>query len=193
MAEKPDYPTRRFASAKAFETWLAKNHARVEGIWLQFARKASGKATVSYVEAVEISLCYGWIDGQVKPIDELSYRQKFTPRRARSKWSEINIGRAERLVAEGRMQAAGLAAMNAAKADGRWVNAYASPKTIKVPDDLRAALEANPTAAEAFAALKGMARYLILYRIHDAKRPETRARRIDKFVAQLASGEAVTA
>lgn len=189
MAEKPDYPTRRFATATAFETWLAKNHATAEGVWLQLARKASGKVTVSYAEAVEVALCYGWIDGHVKPVDETSWKQKFTPRRARSKWSAINVGRAERLIAEGRMQPAGLAAIEAAKADGRWATAYASPKSITVPDDLQAALDADPAAAKAFAALKGQNRYAVLYRLHDAKKPETRARRIAQYVAMLARGE----
>ncbi|MCW5695455.1 MAG: YdeI/OmpD-associated family protein [Bauldia sp.] len=189
MAEKPDYPTRRFATATAFETWLAKNHATAEGVWLQLAKKASGKATVSYAEAVEVALCYGWIDGHVKPVDEASWKQKFTPRRARSKWSAINVGRAERLIAEGRMQPAGLAAIEAAKADGRWAAAYASPKSITVPDDLRAALGANLAAGTAFAALTGTNRYAILYRVHDAKKPETRARRIAQYVAMLARGE----
>jgi uncharacterized protein YdeI (YjbR/CyaY-like superfamily) len=145
---------------------------------------------VTYLEAVEAALCFGWIDGQLKRSEEEGwYRQRFTPRRARSKWSEINVGRAEALIASGRMRPAGLAEVERAKADGRWDDAYAPPSRMEVPEDLRVALSASPAAAAAFAAISKSQRYSILWRIHDAKRPETRARRIAKFVAELARGE----
>ncbi len=160
-------------------------------MWIAFARKASGIPTVTYAEAVEIALTYGWIDGQAKSIDETRYGQRFTPRRARSKWSKINRAKAEKLIAEGKMQPAGLAEVERAKADGRWERAYDSPTTATVPDDLRAALDANPAAAKLFEELDATNRYAILHRLHDAKRPETRARRITKFVEMLARGETI--
>jgi uncharacterized protein YdeI (YjbR/CyaY-like superfamily) len=144
---------------------------------------------VAYAEAIEVALTYGWIDGQARRIDEQHYRQRFTPRRARSPWSKINRAKAERLIAEGAMEPAGLAEVERAKADGRWERAYDSPSTAVVPDDLRAALDAAPAASRLFDELDGTNRYAILYRIQDAKRPETRARRIEQFVAMLERGE----
>ena len=184
-----DYPTLAFESREAFEQWLAQNHTTAEGIWLKFARKNSGIPSVNYEEAVLAALCYGWIDGQAKGLDDTHHLQKFTPRRARSKWSKINCGRAERLIAEGKMQPAGLAEVERAKADGRWEAAYDSPSNMEVPDDLRAALEQNEAARAFFEGLNSTNRYAILYQIHDAKRPETRARRIEKFVQMLAEGK----
>ena len=178
-----------FESGEAFEAWLAEHHARSDGIWIRFAKKASGIPTVVYAEAVEASLRYGWIDGQVKRVDDDHYVQRFTPRRARSRWSKINRAKAEALIAGGDMEPAGLAEVERAKADGRWDAAYDAPSTATVPDDLRAALDANPAAAELFASLNSQNRYAILHRVQTAKKPETRARRIEKFVAMLAAGE----
>ena len=180
-----------FTDQAAWRAWLAENHASSDGVWIKFAKKGSGIPTVVYAEAVEESLIHGWIDGQVKRVDDDFYMQRFTPRRARSRWSKINCAKAEKLIAEGRMQPAGLAEVERAKADGRWDAAYDSPTTATVPDDLRAALDAEPAAARLFAELDGNNRYAILHRVQDAKRPETRARRIAQFVAMLARGETI--
>jgi uncharacterized protein YdeI (YjbR/CyaY-like superfamily) len=184
-----DLPTLPFRSREALEQWLEANHESSAGLWIEFAKKASGIETVVYLEAVEAALCFGWIDGQVARLDDDWYLQRFTPRRPRSKWSQINVGRAEALIERGLMRPAGLREVERAKADGRWEAAYASPSRIEVPDDLRAALDADPAAGELFEKLDANNRYAILYRIHDAKRADTRARRIEKFVAMLARGE----
>jgi uncharacterized protein YdeI (YjbR/CyaY-like superfamily) len=175
---------RAFATRDDWEAWLEANHATVDGVWVLFPKKGTGLPTVDIVEAIEVALCFGWIDGQRKGLDETHYRQKFTPRRARSKWSQINVGRCGELIAAGRMRAAGQAEIDAAKADGRWDAAYAPASKIEVPEDLRAAIEAAGVA-DAFAALKSQERYSILFNVHDAKRPETRARRIAKYVEGL--------
>jgi uncharacterized protein YdeI (YjbR/CyaY-like superfamily) len=180
-----------FASAEAFEAWLAEEHARSDGLWIKFAKKASGIPTVVYAEAVEASLRYGWIDGQVKRLDDDHYVQRFTPRRARSRWSKINCAKAEALIARGAMEPAGLAEVERAKADGRWDAAYDAPSTATVPDDLRSALDADSRAAAFFETLDSNNRYAILHRIQDAKKPETRVRRIEKFVAMLGRGETI--
>jgi uncharacterized protein YdeI (YjbR/CyaY-like superfamily) len=180
-----------FASAEAFEAWLAERHDQSDGLWIKFAKKASGIPTVVYAEAVEASLRYGWIDGQVKRLDDDFYLQRFTPRRARSRWSKINRAKAEALIASGRMEPAGLAEVERAKADGRWDAAYDSPTTATVPDDLRAALDDDPRASEFFETLDSNNRYAILHRIQDAKKPETRVRRIERFVAMLGRGETI--
>jgi uncharacterized protein YdeI (YjbR/CyaY-like superfamily) len=180
-----------FASAEAFEAWLAEEHARSDGLWIKFAKKASGIPTVVYAEAVEASLRYGWIDGQVKRLDDDYYVQRFTPRRARSRWSKINCAKAEALIARGAMEPAGLAEVERAKADGRWDAAYDAPSTATVPDDLRAALDADSRAAAFFETLDSNNRYAILHRIQDAKKSETRVRRIEKFVAMLGRGETI--
>ena len=156
---------------------------------MKFAKKGTGVTTVSYAEALEVALCYGWIDAQVKRFDETYYLQRFTPRRARSKWSKLNREAATRLIAAGVMQPPGLAEVERAKADGRWDAAYDSPSTATVPDDLERALRRNKTAREFFATLSASNRYTILYGIQDAKRPETRARRIAQFVEMLARRE----
>ena len=187
MSEEP----LAFASAEAFEAWLAKHHATSDGLWVKFAKKASGISTVVYAEAVEASLRHGWIDGQVRRLDDDHYVQRFTPRRARSRWSKINRAKAEALIAGGAMEPAGLAEVERARADGRWDAAYDAPSTATVPDDLRAALDADRAAAELFEALDSNTRYAIRHRIQDAKKPETRARRIEKFVAMLSRGETI--
>jgi len=184
-----DDPVLELRSQDAWAAWLEENHAAVDGVWLKFAKKGSGIETVVYAEALDVALCYGWIDGQVKRFDEAFYLQRFTPRRARSKWSKINRAKAEDLIARGLMRPAGLAEVERAKADGRWDAAYDSPSTVTVPADLQRALEENQRAAELFSRLSSTNRYAILYGVHDAKRPETRARRIEKFVSMLAAGE----
>jgi uncharacterized protein YdeI (YjbR/CyaY-like superfamily) len=183
-----DLPEKRFKDAAAFERWLAKHHDKVAGAWLVFARKNSGATSLSYAEAVEVALCYGWIDGQGKGIDERFTKTRFTPRARRSIWSKINTQHAERLVKEGRMKPAGLAEIDRAKADGRWDRAYDSPSTMTIPDDFAAALKKSRQTA-AFDKLNSRNRYAMLFRIHDAKKPETRAARIDKFVEMLKNGE----
>jgi uncharacterized protein YdeI (YjbR/CyaY-like superfamily) len=180
-----------FDSPAAWEAWLDEHHESSDGIWIKFAKKASGIASVTYKEVLPIALAHGWIDGQVKRIDEDWYRQRWTPRRARSVWSKINRAAAEAMIERGEMKPAGLREVERAKADGRWERAYDSPKTAEVPPDLRAALDADPAAATFFADLDSINRYAILHRIQGAKKPETRARRIEQFVAMCSRGETV--
>jgi uncharacterized protein YdeI (YjbR/CyaY-like superfamily) len=182
-------PVRTFRSRAAWAKWLEQHHGDEAGVWLKFAKKGTGVKTVTYAEALEVALCYGWIDGQAKRFDETYYLQRFTPRRARSKWSKINREAATRLIEAGRMQPPGLREVERAKADGRWDAAYDSPSAAAVPDDLEQALRRNKKAQEFFATLSAQNRFAILYRIQDAKRPETRARRIAQFVEMLARGE----
>ena len=178
--------------AGAWRRWLAENHRRGSGVWLVLAKKGTTKPTaLSYDDALDAALCRGWIDGQVKRRDELTYRQRFTPRRARSAWSKRNVAIAERLIADGEMHEAGLAAVAAAKADGRWDAAYSGQASIEPPADLLAALAAEPRAQAMFAILTSQNRYSVLLRIDSAKRADTRARRIAQFVAMLARGETV--
>lgn len=186
-----DLPVEEFRSAKTWERWLARNHADSPGLWLKIAKKGSGVTTVDVVDAIEVALCYGWIDGLRHAHDETYFRQRFTPRRPRSKWSMINRDRVDALIAAGRMQPAGQAQVDAAKADGRWEAAYAGSRTIEVPDDLTYALRRNAAARRAFERLDSRNRFAILFRIHDAKRPETRARRIEQFVTMLAEGRTI--
>ena len=181
--------TRAFATAEEWEEWLRANHDTAPGVWIKFARKGSGIPTVTYMEALHAALCFGWIDGQARSGDESFYVQRFTPRRARSIWSKRNVKFATELIDSGRMQPAGLREVERAKADGRWDAAYDAPSTATVPDDLQAALDAEPEAAAFFATLKGQNRYAILHRVQTAKKPETRARRIETFVAMLKRGE----
>jgi uncharacterized protein YdeI (YjbR/CyaY-like superfamily) len=188
MTSKSELPIVEFRSQLEWASWLEENHAQASGVWLKLAKKDSDARTVTYAEAVEEAICYGWIDGQVARHDERYYRQRFTPRRPRSRWSQINRGRAERLTAQRRMKPAGLKQVEAARADGRWDAAYAPPSTAKVPEDLQRALDQNSAAKAFFGTLDGANRYAILYRVEDAKRPETRARRIAEFVAMLAEG-----
>ncbi|MDQ3432451.1 MAG: YdeI/OmpD-associated family protein [Actinomycetota bacterium] len=185
MEEKQGLPIRAVTSAQEWESWLADQHGAARGVWLKLAKKRTGIDTVSYAEAVEAALCYGWIDGQGAAYDDTYWLQKFTPRGARSVWSKLNRVKAMELIAQGRMAPAGIAAVEAAQRDGRWERAYDPPSTASVPEDFQRALDANPTAAEFFATLNRTNRYAMLYRIQDAKKPETRARRIDKFVQML--------
>jgi uncharacterized protein YdeI (YjbR/CyaY-like superfamily) len=187
-----DLPELLVADAKAWRAWLRAHHGEPTGVWLVLAKKGTREPTsLSYEEALEHALCHGWIDGQVKHRDEATFRQRFTPRRARSAWSKRNVGIVERLIAEDRMHAAGLSAVEAAKADGRWEAAYAGQASIAVPDDLARALAAEPQAQAMFAILTSQNRYAVLLRIDSAKRSDTRARRIEQFVAMLARGETV--
>jgi uncharacterized protein YdeI (YjbR/CyaY-like superfamily) len=182
-------PIREFRTRAGWAKWLAAHHGDEAGVWLKFAKKGTGATTVSYAEALEVALRYGWIDATVKRLDHTYYLQRFTPRRTRSKWSKLNREAATRLIEAGLMQPPGLAEVDRAKADGRWDAAYDSPSTATVPDDLERALRRNKKAREFFATLSASNRYTILYRIQDAKRPETRARRIAQFVELLARGE----
>jgi uncharacterized protein YdeI (YjbR/CyaY-like superfamily) len=178
------------ADAAAWRAYLEGTDA--DGVWLVLAKKGTTEPTkLSYGEALEEALCFGWIDGQVRRRDEVTYRQRFTPRRARSVWSKRNVAHSERLIAEGRMAPAGLAAIERAKADGRWGAAYAGPATIEVPPELAAALAGEPKANAMFETLTSQNRYAILHRLALAKRPETQTRRIEQFVAMLARGETI--
>jgi uncharacterized protein YdeI (YjbR/CyaY-like superfamily) len=184
-------PTIAFPSPAEWEAWLEDNHAVAPGVWVKMAKKDAGIDSVRYPEVLESALRFGWIDGRREAHDERYFLQRFTPRRSRSKWSRINRETAERLIAEGRMRPAGLAEVERAKADGRWEAAYEGQKSITVPDDLRRELDTRPKARAFFAELNSQNRYAILYRLHDAKKPETRARRLAKFVAMLEAGETI--
>ena len=189
---KAEQPVVFFAEPAEMQAWLEEHGQASDGIWLKFAKKGSGLRSVVYAEAVEIALCHGWIDGQVKRLDEQHYLQRFTPRRPRSKWSKLNRDKAERLIAEGRMRPAGLREVERAREDGRWDEAYDSATTATVPDDFREALDAEPAAREFFESLGNTKRYAFLYRIRDAKRPETRAKRIAEYVELLRVGKTLT-
>jgi uncharacterized protein YdeI (YjbR/CyaY-like superfamily) len=187
-----DLPELIVEDASAWGAWLARRHATSDGVWLGLAKRGGDPRTrLTYQEALEEALCYGWIDGQVRRHDADSYRQRFTPRRKRSAWSKRNVELAQRLTGAGRMQPAGQAAIDQARSDGRWDAAYAGSATIEVPDDLAAALAAKPQAAAMFALLTSQNRYAILYRLATAKRAETRARRLTQFVEMLARGETI--
>jgi uncharacterized protein YdeI (YjbR/CyaY-like superfamily) len=185
-----ELPELTVAGAAAWREWLAGNHSEATGVWLVLAKKGTTEPTsLSYDEALEEALCHGWIDGQVRRRDERTYRQRFTPRRARSAWSKRNVAIAQRLAAAGRMHAAGLVEVERAQADGRWDAAYAGQASIEMPADLARALDAEPAASAMFATLTSQNRYAILNRIETAKRADTRARRIEQYVAMLTRGE----
>jgi uncharacterized protein YdeI (YjbR/CyaY-like superfamily) len=187
-----ELPELTVADAADWRKWLSGHHQDPSGVWLILAKKGTTEPTsLSYDEALEEALCHGWIDGQVRRRDERTYRQRFTPRRARSNWSKRNVGAVERLTAEGRMHPAGDAAVAAAKADGRWEIAYSGQATMEVPADLTAALAGEPAAKATFATLTRQNRYAVLYRIEATKRPATRARRIEQYVEMLARGETI--
>ncbi len=191
MNARKDLPVKRFTSRGAWEAWLEEHHGTSPGLWVELAKKGSGLTSLSPAEALEVALCYGWIDSQARTVDAKRFRQCFTPRRARSKWSQINCATVERLSTQGRLAPAGVREMEAAKRDGRWEAAYASPRTMAVPDDLREQLEAHPRARRSFAQLDSQNRYAILYRLQDAKKAETRQRRLEMFVRMLEAGEAL--
>ena len=184
-----ELPVLPFANPRAWDAWLASNHASSRGIWMKLAKKATGVASVTYLEALEVALAWGWIDGQKQSHDDSAWLQKFTPRGPKSLWSKINREKALALIAAGKMHAAGRAEVERAQKDGRWDDAYDPPRTAQVPEDLARALAANARANKAFAALDGRNRYAVLWRVQTAKRPETRARRIEDLVALLARGE----
>ena len=190
---RDDLPVLGFADAAAWESWLAGQHATAPGVWLKIAKKKPGSvpAGVSYPDALAVALCYGWIDGQKAGLDDDHWLQRFTPRRPGSRWSKINTEKAAELIEAGRMRPAGLREVERARADGRWDAAYSGQRTMGVPPDLERALAGNDAARAFFATLSGVNRYAILYRIADAKRPQTRARRIEKYVAMLAAHETI--
>jgi len=175
-----------FRSAVEWEDWLDAEHERSAGVWLKIAKRNAAIPTVSYAEALDAALCFGWIDGQKRALDEDYWLQRFTPRKPGSRWSKINTEKAGALIAAGLMRQAGLREVELAKSDGRWDQAYSGQRTITVPDDLRAALDASPLAAEFFETISSVNRYAILYRIGTVKRPETRARKIAHYVQMLA-------
>ena len=189
MDPKPDDPVEFFATQKDFERWLRKHHKTASCVWVKSAKKKSGITSVTWDDCVDVALCYGWIDGQGKSLDDTYTLQRYTPRGKRSKWSKLNRERVARLIDEGRMQPSGLAEVERAKADGRWDAAYDSPANAKVPDDLAKALAKSAKARKFFEGLNSQNRYAILYRLQDAKKPETRARRLEKFVEMLKKGE----
>jgi uncharacterized protein YdeI (YjbR/CyaY-like superfamily) len=189
MDPKPGDHILPFANTAAFEKWLAKHHAKAACVWIKYAKKGSGQASITWTEAVDVALCYGWIDGQAKSLDEHHYLQRFTPRRAASVWSKINRDRVTRLVESGKMRAAGQAEVDRAKGDGRWDAAYDSPATATVPDDLAKALAKRPKAKAAFAKLDATNRYAILHRLMIAKQAATRVRKIETYVEMLEAGK----
>jgi uncharacterized protein YdeI (YjbR/CyaY-like superfamily) len=193
LAKKPelDLPVKLFKTPAAWEKWLATHHAKSKGIWMQIAKKDGGLVSATYQEALDVALCYGWIDGQKRPFDERTWLQRFTPRGPRSIWSKINTGKADALIEAGRMRPAGLAAIESAKASGRWESAYQPWSHPDVPPELQAALDASPNAKAFFQTLRGANRYGVIFRVQTAKKPETRARRIADFIARFEKGEAI--
>ena len=189
MDPKSDDPLELFATPADFERWMREHHATASCIWVKYAKKKSGIPSIDWNQAVDVALCYGWIDGQSKSLDETYAIQRFTPRGSRSKWSKLNRERVARLTKAGLMQPAGVAEVERAKADGRWDAAYDSAATAKVPDDLAKALAKSAKAKKFFESLSSANRYSILYRLQEAKKPETRARRLAKFVDMLKKGE----
>ncbi len=185
----PELPTLSFVTQRAFTNWLTRHHVTSRGVWIKFAKTTSAVASIRYPEAVEAALCWGWIDGQSRRVDETWYVQRFTPRRVRSLWSKINCAKATALIAAGKMTPAGLAEVERARRDGRWARAYDPPSRATVPDDLTAALAANAPASVFFAGLDALNRYAIVHRVQTATTPETRARRIAQFVAMLSRRE----
>ncbi len=186
-----ELPILLFASQQDFANWLAKNHDHSQGLWLKLAKKGADVPSVTYDEAVETALRYGWIDSQKKGFDEFFWLQRFTPRKAKSIWSRANREKAEQLIANGQMRPAGLAAIELAMQNGRWETAYDSQKTMTVPEDFQAELEKNPKAKAFFATLDSANRYAILFRLQTARKAETRAKRLQQFVGMLERGEKI--
>jgi uncharacterized protein YdeI (YjbR/CyaY-like superfamily) len=186
-----ELPILLFAGPPELEVWLEENHASSQGAWLKIAKKGVGETSVTYAQALELALCFGWIDSQKRGHDGRFFLQRFTPRRPRGRWSRINREKAEALIAAEKMRPTGLAEVEAAKADGRWEAAYEGQRTAQVPPDLQRELEAKPAAAEFFASLDSANRYAVIYRLNDAKKPETRERRLRKFVAMLERSEKI--
>jgi uncharacterized protein YdeI (YjbR/CyaY-like superfamily) len=188
MATGQEPPIVECRDQGAWRQWLSAHEGSHVGVWLKLAKKGAPATTVTYAEALEEALCFGWIDGQVRRFDEHYYLQRFTPRRPRSKWSQNNRDKATQLMAEGRMQPSGLAQVQAAQADERWDAAYPAQSQATVPEDFQRALERNPKAAAFFATLTGSARYAFLFRLHDVSDPERRAKRIAAYIERLAEG-----
>jgi len=184
-ATRAELEIRSFSSLRTWETWISKNHANSQGLWLKLAKKSSRTRSVSYQEALAVALCYGWIDGQKRSHDEECWLQRFGPRGIRSIWSKINRSKAEELIRQGHMKPPGLAAIETARRNGQWDNAYDSQKSVEIPKDLSEELNRKPKARTFFNALDSRNRYAILFRIHGAKKPETRKKRIEKFVDML--------
>jgi len=178
-----------FEDAGEFDNWLEHNHADVDGIWIQMAKAKSEHTSVTWADAVPVALSHGWIDGQARRVDDAWYLQKFTPRRPRSNWSQVNVAHAERLIAEGRMRPWGLEQVEQARADGRWEAAYQPSSSREIPSELQKALDASPSAAAAFAELDSRNRYAMVLRIQTAKRSETRERNAARFAEMLERGE----
>lgn len=190
MAQANDLPVKQFKNSAAWERWLAA-HGDAPGVWLQIAKQGQGVTTVTYAEALDVALCHGWIDGQKQAFDAQFFLQRFTPRRPRSVWSKINVGKVEALIAAGRMQPAGMDQVEAAKADGRWQAAYAGAATMEIPAELAAALAKNSKARAFFESLNKTNYYAVCWRVQTAKKPETRAARVHKLVEMLARGEKI--
>ena len=191
MKKPDDLPTLSFKNQQDWEAWLEEHHADMKGVWLKIAKKDTKISSVNYSDALDSALCYGWIDGQKASFDEQHWLQKFTPRGAKSIWSKVNCDRAEALIAANRMQPAGMQQIERAKADGRWDAAYEGQRKITVPPDLQRELDNNPKAQDFFNTLDSANRYAILFRIHTAKKPETRAARIQKFIEMLENGQKI--
>lgn len=189
MTSLNNLPIIAFTTTETFETWLSTNHEDPKGLWIKIFKKDTGIKTISYQEALDVALCYGWIDGQKQSFDEQSWLQKFTPRRAKSIWSKVNIGHVERLIAEGRMRAAGLKAVEKAKADGRWENAYDSQSKMVIPEDFLKELSKNQAAEAFFQGLNKTSLFSIGFRLQTAKKPETREKRMKEILEKLAKGE----
>jgi uncharacterized protein YdeI (YjbR/CyaY-like superfamily) len=189
--ERGGLPVLDFADAQAWESWLAAQGGNARGVWLKIAKAGNTDSSLTKAQAIDAALCHGWIDGQIDKYDEAWFLTRFTPRKRTSKWSENNRKRTQQLLAEGRVTPAGLAEIEAAKTDGRWDSAYAPASAAEEPEDLKAALDAEPAARAFFDTLTGANRYAILYRVQTAKKPETRAARIAKFVGMCARGETV--
>ncbi len=182
---------RAFRSEAAFEQWLSRNHDVEREVWIQIHKKASGLPTITPLQAIDVALCWGWIDGQRKSLDETSYLQRYTPRRARSIWSQINRDNVARLVAAGRMTPHGLRQVEAAQADGRWAAAYAPARSMTIPEDLRAAIAASPAANATLATLDRTNLFALAFRVGNVKTPSKRAAKITSYVAMLARGESL--
>jgi len=189
MTKLNTIPTIEFKTAQMFETWLEKNHENSSGLWIKIFKKASGKKTISYAEALDVALCYGWIDGQKQSYDEQAWLQKFCPRTAKSIWSKVNVGHVERLIHEAKMKPAGLNAVEKAKADGRWEKAYDSPSKMTIPEDFLKELSKNKKAEEFFKGLNKTNLFSIGFRLQTAKKQETREKRMKKIIEMLAKGE----
>lgn len=189
MSKLNTLPTIAFETAESFETWLAKHHDNSSGLWMKIFKKGSGIKTISYAEALDVALCYGWIDGQKQTYDEQAWLQKFCPRTAKSIWSKVNVGHVERLINDARMRPAGLIAVEKAKADGRWEKAYDSPSKMTIPEDFLQELSKNKAAEAFFKGLNKANLFAIGFRLHSAKKPETREKRMKEIIEKLAKGE----